>query len=229
MEQEKNVPGLTGNALKIIAMLTMTCDHVGLALLPRYLWLRMIGRLAMPIFAYMIAEGCRYTHDRRRYLLRLLGLGALCQIGYFAAMGSVYMCILITFSLSVGLIGVLEWAKNRKDAAGVAAAALSLGAVWFLCQVLPGLLRGTDYDVDYGIWGVLLPVLIYFGRPKLLWCALGMGMVCLDYGGIQWLCFAALPLLALYNGQRGNRSMGKLFYLYYPLHLVVIYAIAWLL
>ena len=72
--------GLTGNQLKIIAMITMTVDHVGMQLFPRLLWLRMIGRLAMPVYAYMIAEGCRHTRDRKKYLLRLLGMGALCQI-----------------------------------------------------------------------------------------------------------------------------------------------------
>ena len=47
---------LTGNQLKIIAMITMTCDHVGLQIFPQLQWLRILGRLAMPIYAYMIAE-----------------------------------------------------------------------------------------------------------------------------------------------------------------------------
>ena len=74
--------GLTGNQLKIIAMIAMTCDHVGMQIFPRLLWLRMIGRLAMPIYAFLIAEGCRHTRDRKKYLLRLLGMGALCQAVY---------------------------------------------------------------------------------------------------------------------------------------------------
>ena len=71
---------LTGNQLKILAMIAMTCDHVGLQLFPQWTFLRIIGRLALPIYAYMIAEGCRYTRDRRKYLLRMVSLAALCQI-----------------------------------------------------------------------------------------------------------------------------------------------------
>lgn len=100
--------GLTGNQLKIIAMIAMTCDHVGMQIFPRLLWLRMIGRLAMPIYAFLIAEGCRHTRDRKKYLLRLLGMGALCQAVYLLAMGSLYQCILITFSLSVISIGLYD-------------------------------------------------------------------------------------------------------------------------
>ena len=71
--QTKKFAGLTGNQLKLLALIAMTCDHVGLQLLPQFIILRIIGRLAAPLFAYMIAEGCRYTHDRGRYLGRLLG------------------------------------------------------------------------------------------------------------------------------------------------------------
>ena len=69
--QTKKFPGFTGNELKLIAMIAMTCDHVGLQLLPGVPVLRIIGRLALPIYAYMIAEGCRYTRSRKKYLLRI--------------------------------------------------------------------------------------------------------------------------------------------------------------
>ncbi len=216
----EEVISLTGNQLKIIAMIAMTCDHIGLQLLPQFPILRIIGRLAMPIYAYMIAEGCRYTHDRKKYFLRLFGLGALCQVVYFIAMGSLYMCILITFSLSVILIylydrkGPLFW--------------LGLLATFFLCVVLPDLWVDTDFAIDYGIWGVLLPVMIYIGgreqEPLSPISALTIGLVllALDYGGVQWFALATVPLLALYNGKRGTANIGKLFYWYYPLHLVAI-------
>lgn len=88
--QTKKLAGLTGNQLKLLALFAMTCDHVGLQLLPQFILLRIIGRLAAPLFAYMIAEGCRYTCKRGRYLGRLLGMAALCQIAYFVAMRSLY-------------------------------------------------------------------------------------------------------------------------------------------
>ena len=228
----KTRPGLTGNQLKIIAMITMTCDHVGLYLLPQFPLLRVLGRLALPIYAYMIAQGCRHTHDRKRYLLRLLGLGLLCQAVYYAVMGSLYQCILITFSLSLILIYVMDAARKRGSPKTVLLVLVVFAGEVFLCQVLPELLPGTDFAVDYGILGVLLPVLVYLGENRWQEIGLlgaGLAALSLSLGNVQWWSLAALPLLALYNGRKGVYPIGKLFYLYYPLHLVVIYGIGWLL
>ncbi len=230
--ETKTRPGLTGNQLKILAMITMTCDHVGLYLLPQFPVLRILGRLAMPIYAYMIAQGCRHTHDRRRYLLRLLGLGLLCQTVYYAVEGSLYQCILMTFSLSVALIWGMDAAVRRPDPARIVTAVGLFAAAVFLCQILPKLLPGTDYAVDYGILGVLLPVLVFCGenrRQELLLLVVGLAALAVSLGGIQWWSLAALPLLALYNGRKGSYPLGRLFYIYYPLHLAVIYGIGWLM
>ena len=230
--ETKTRPGLTGNQLKILAMITMTCDHVGLYLLPQFPVMRILGRLAMPIYAYMIAQGCRHTHDRRRYLLRLLGLGLLCQTVYYAVEGSLYQCILMTFSLSVALIWGMDAAVRRPDPARIVTAVGLFAAAVFLCQILPKLLPGTDYAVDYGILGVLLPVLVFCGenrRQELLLLAVGLAALAVSLGGIQWWSLAALPLLALYNGRKGSYPLGRLFYIYYPLHLAVIYGIGWLM
>lgn len=219
----KERTGLTGNQLKLIAMAAMTLDHIGVYLLPQMLILRIIGRLALPIYAYMIAEGCRYTRSRKQYLLRIAGLAAVCQAVYFFAMGSLYQCILVTFSMGIGLIYALDYAEKRKKwAVGLAA----LAAAFFVCRILPDLLSGTDFAVDYGIWGVLLPVLVYFSRnkwEKLRAFTVGLILLGFAYGGAQWFALATVPLLMLYNGQRGKYAMGMVFYLYYPAHLVVIY------
>lgn len=225
--QTKKYSGLTGNQLKIIAMIAMTCDHVGLQLFPDVLLLRIIGRLALPIYAYMIAEGCRYTRNRKKYLLRLFLLAAGCQVVYFFAMGSLYQCILVTFSLSVCLICAIDNTQERTD---LGSRLLALGvfcAVLFLCVGLPLLLPG--FEIDYGFFGVLLPVLIYFGKPSHHFLLAGLLLLCFAYGGIQWWCLAAIPLLGQYNDQRGKYPIGKLFYIYYPLHLVVIYGISLIL
>ena len=58
-----NFRTLNGNALKIIGAVSMFIDHVGVLFFPRVLFLRIIGRLAFPIFAYLIAEGCRHTNN----------------------------------------------------------------------------------------------------------------------------------------------------------------------
>ena len=219
--------GLTGNQLKILAMIAMTCDHVGVQMFPQCLWLRIIGRLAMPIYAYMIAEGCRHTRDRKKYLLRLLGMGALCQIVYFVAMGSLYQCILITFSLSVCLIMLLDLVEQEKNARNWGKLFAGTVFIFFLCTVLPDLLSHTDFEVDYGLPGVLLPVLIYGAGTRGL--LLGLFLVAMQYGSVQWLAFLAVPLLLAYNGQRGKAKIGRLFYWYYPVHLVVIYGISLIL
>ena len=216
--------GLTGNQLKIIAMITMTCDHVGMQIFPHLVWLRLIGRLAMPIYAYMIAEGCRHTRDRKKYLLRLLGMGVLCQVVYLIAMGSLYQCILITFSLSVMLICLLDRAEKEKTAKANMALYGAVLLVFFICVVLPDLLPNTEFRIDYGLPGVLLPVLIYGAGTKGL--MLGLALVAMKYGGIQWLAYLTVPLLLCYNGKRGKANIGKFFYWYYPIHLVAIYGVS---
>lgn len=219
--------GLTSNQLKMIAMLTMTIDHIGAVLLPQYRFLRIIGRLAMPIYAFMIAEGCHYTHDKRAYFLRLLGLALVCQIAYAIVDRSLYQCILVTFSLSVGLIFSVENMHKKMTPLSGMTAILLFAAAYFLCEKLPQLLPG--FSVDYGIWGVLLPVIVYFDGRSLWSFALGTLLLCLSLGGLQWWSMLSLPFLALYNGQRGKARMGWVFYLYYPIHLAMIYGIGILL
>ena len=218
--------GLTGNQLKFLAMLTMTIDHIGMLLLPQYRILRIIGRLAMPIYAFMIAEGCHYTHDRKAYFLRLFGLAVLCQAVYAVVDRSAYQCILVTFSLSVGLICAVENARKKKTPSSILAAALLLAAVYLLCEKLSLFLPG--FHVDYGFWGVMLPAIVYFGGRNIGAFTLGLFLLCLSIGHTQWWAMLTVPLLALYNGQRGKHRLGWLFYLYYPAHLVILYAISYL-
>ena len=220
--------GLTGNQLKLLALIAMTCDHVGLQLFPQCMMLRFIGRLALPIFAYMIAEGAKYTKNRTKYFLQMFGLGAICQLVYFFAMDSLYQCILITFSFSVVLIYALDHALKKKLFDAWLLFACVLIATVFLVEVLPHLLPNTDYCVDYGIWGVLMPVIVFAAPGKLTkLIGLCVPLTALAFVGVpyQWIAFFTLIPLALYNGPRGKHKMKNLFYIYYPLHLVVIYGI----
>ncbi len=218
--------GLTGNQLKLIAVVTMTLDHIGLMLLPQYPFLRLIGRLAFPIYAWMIAEGCRYTHNYAKYLGMIAGFAALYQAVYYVAMGSLYQCILVTFSMSILLIRLV---KEAREKGGIFRWLLSVAgvlSVLFVTDVLPVLLPGTDFAVDYGFLGVILPVCIYCGRTekeKLAAAALVLLAMGWSIGTGQWFALAALPLLACYNGKRGKRKLKYFFYIYYPAHLVIIY------
>lgn len=221
--------GLSGNQLKILALVAMTCDHVGKQLLPQYPVLQIIGRVAFPIFAYLIAEGCRYTRSRRRYLggMALLALG--CQAVYYIAMGSLYQCVLVSFSMAIGLIFLLEHGRQRGTWGAWSAAALGFALTAVICVCLPRWWTGTDFAIDYGLWGVLLPVAVYLGRDRWQKLALTAMLVlsgCFVMGGIQWYALLSLPLLALYNGRRGKYRLKYLFYIYYPLHLGAIYLIS---
>ena len=225
-------PGLTGNQLKILALVTMTIDHIGMMFFPyQPLW-RIVGRLAFPIYAWFIAEGCRYTKNRKKYLLTMAALAAICQLVYLVAMGSLYQCVLVTFTLAILWTFSLDELIKRPDAKrGLVFGGVSF-MVLFLSVGLPRLLPGTDYGIDYGLWGILLPVLVYVApdKPrKLVVAGLVLVSLCLFSPSVQWYSLLALIPLALYNGQRGKYKMKYLFYLYYPLHLVALYAVGWLM
>lgn len=221
--------GLTGNQLKILALIAMTCDHVGKQLLPQYPFLQIVGRVAFPIFAYLIAEGCRYTRSRRRYLGSMLLLALGCQVVYYVAMQSLYQCVLVSFSMAIGLIFLLEHSRKAATFAAWLVTALGFLAAALLCVWLPHRWSGTDFAIDYGLWGVLLPVGVWLGKTrlqKLALAALAVLAGCFAMGGIQWYALLALPLLALYNGQRGKHKLKYLFYIYYPAHLGLIYGLS---
>jgi len=222
---------LSGNQLKIIALVAMTFDHVGKELLPEYEFLQIIGRLAFPIFAYMIAEGCRYTRNRRKHLLQVALLALLCQIVYFAAEGSLFQCILVTFSLSIGMIYVIDYAVKKRTVSSWVGVVALCGVVWFFSVILPIVLKRTDFAVDYGIWGILLPVVVYFVPENMKISAVAAVLVplCLELGDIQWYAMFAVPLLALYSGKKGKANMKQLFLTYYPAHLVCIYLLSLLI
>ena len=232
MQTQVKSLGLTGNQLKILALIFMTADHIGYMLLPQLVFLRCIGRLAMPIFAWMIAEGCRYTKNRVRYFGMIFAVGLLCQIVFLVFMQSLYMCVLITFSMSVLLIFAIDYVLQKKKFLSILLLCAVLAGVCYVCLFLPGRLPGTDFYIDYGICGVILPVAIYIAKTKKqkLLAAFGvLILLVLSNGPIQWFALLALPLLAMYNGRRGKIKMKYLFYIYYPLHLAAIYGISLLL
>ncbi len=224
-----NWKGLTGNQLKIIALIAMTCDHVGRQLFPEYPFLQIIGRLAFPIFAYMIAEGCQYTRNRKKYLLTMAALAFICQVVYYIAMGSLYQCVLVTFSLSIGLTYALDNAVKQRTTGKWILSGVVFISIVFVSVFLPRILSSENFEIDYGLWGILLPVAVYFGKTKiqkLLFAAIFLILVGYSLGGIQWYSMTALLLLIMYSGKRGKWKLKDLFYIYYPLHLVGIYVIS---
>ena len=220
--------GLTNNQLKLIAMIAMACDHVGKILLPEVIILQVIGRLAFPIFAYMIAEGCKYTKNRSKYLLQIALLVLLCQVVFYIAMQSLYQNIFITFTLSIMTIFAIDRFINKKNLLNFAIAILVVAISFFFGYALYGIISFSDYYVDYGYLGVLFPIVIYFAPNK--WLKLISGAIimliygfCFDY--LQFFMLLTIPLLLLYNGKRGKANLKYVFYFFYPLHLVIIYGV----
>lgn len=229
MTPRRKFKGLTGSKLKLIALIAMTCDHVGKILFPEQIWLQVIGRLAFPIFAYMISEGCAHTRNRAKYLLTMTGFAAVCQIVYFVALGSLYQCIFVTFALSIAMIYLIDNAKKKGTAPSWLLAVFSLIILLFVSVLLPRLLRGTDFRLDYGFLGAVIPVLVYLpkgGIMKIFSLSLGLVLLALWVGTIQWYALAAIIPLAMYNGKPGKIRLKYAFYVYYPLHLALIYLIA---
>lgn len=223
---------MSGTFLKLLALICMTVDHVGLAIFPGQIIFRQIGRLAFPIFAYMIAEGCHHTRHMSAYLGKMVLAGAVCQVVYYFAMGSLYQCVLVTFSLSIALIWLLKNARERNSGFWYFLSLLGLVGVYFVTEMLGNYLPGTDFAVDYGFFGVMLPVAVYLGRTKgekLTLATFVLTALAMDTAAVQFYALLTIPLLALYNGKRG-KGLGKyFFYIYYPLHLLIIEAIAYYL
>lgn len=222
---------LNGNDLKLIAAFAMLLDHMGVLLFSDVAILRILGRLAFPIFAFMVAEGCCYTKNKLRHFLLIFGLGFVCQIVYFLSSGDNKLNILLTFSGSVLLIYALQaayYAENWKKRvlwSQVFAAGMLLAAV--LDQVL---------QFDYSFWGMMVPVLVSFARLRKFpdWAAvllLGIGLVLVGavYAPTQNYALLSLPILLLYSGRPGSHRMKYFFYIFYPAHLVVLEGVAMLM
>ena len=236
---------LNGTILKLLAMAFMTVDHIGMILFPRIALLRLIGRLAFPIFAFMIAEGCYYTRNKKKYLGLIFAIGVFCQIIAYVSQGTLYMCSLITFSMSVVIIYALQRSvpdRNRKEG-GTDGKISIYWCIITVCLVvlaafitiwLPKLLPQTDLHVDYGFFGVMLPVVVYipnlFLTDKGAICRLvqtlllgvwvvPLWLTCNKY---EWAAVFSVIFLVLYNGQRGRLKLKYLFYIYYPVHLGVL-------
>lgn len=219
---------MSANFLKMIALVAMTIDHMGYLLFPDCEWMRIVGRIAFPIFAFMIAEGCRYTRDRFRYFGKIALLGVGMQIFLYIATGSLYQSVFISFALSILLICAIDKAETEKTKKAWIGVGVVIWVLSFLCMGLPKLLYQTDYAIDYGIIGVMIPVACYLAKSKRIrmlvftLCLIALSAI---YGGIQWFCLLAVPLVGTYNYQRGKFGLKNLFYFYYPAHLGVIYMI----
>lgn len=264
---EENVKrGLSASWLKCFACVFMLIDHLGHVwnpffdaaahIMPLPLWgsvMYYLGRLAFPIFVFFVAEGCRKTHDIKRYLLRLGVFAVVAQVPFTLLFEKWAGSVILTFFL--GVLGVYCYQKLREH---VAAPVAALPAVAF--AVLAELLGS-----DYGWLGVALVLALYLcgeNRKRQFIClAVGLAALYLVQTPLQYLItywiipgspfFGALirvvpeylkmyllyhliifgsAMLALiplyfYHGDRGSGNK-YFFYIFYPAHLFILFIIA---
>lgn len=244
----KKVCFLSGNALKIIAVVSMLIDHIGYVLFPQILVIRILGRIAFPIFAFMIAEGCHYTKNKIKYFLMVFVLGVFCQGVYaiFDSSSALDVNILITFSISILIVYALQTFKGSLFEEKINYLKLVLSLLSLVALIVGTYFLGNYVYIDYGFWGVLSPAFLTLIRmPKgasnrvwqkidnhftrLLCFSGGLVLVAFSLGGIQFYSLLSLILLLLYSGKRGKYKLKYFFYIFYPTHLAIIQGIAYLM
>ena len=227
--------GLSAMTLKYIAMATMLVDHMGYVLFPWILWLRCVGRVAFPIFCFLIAEGCVYTHDRRKYALRLLAFALLSEIPFNlmnsgAVWDRYHQNVLWTLLAGALVCWLLDWALKNRRALAFVLTALVMAAAFYLLERL---------NTDYGGWGMLLVVMFYGVHrapggavSKMIAQLFGLTFFSIasmgGYVSIELWSLVALVPIWLYNGQRGfsPKAVQYGFYAFYPVHILVLSLIA---
>lgn len=207
------------SVLKWIAVLTMVIDHVGAILFPDQIWMRVIGRVAFPIYAYCLAEGFRYTSDYRRYLGRLALFAILSEIPFDLAFYGVpfsfaHQNVFFTLTLGLILLWVLERCREQL--------LLCAGAFAVLCFLAQAL------HMDYGAGGLLMVFAFYLAQQGTSpWIGWGIFVFINLFGyagGVQWAAILALLPIGLYSGNAGKKKQ-RFFYWIYPLHLLLLWII----
>lgn len=228
--------GWNGNQLKLIAIIAMTIDHLAWTLAPGYstewwvLLCHLAGRLTAPIMWFFIVEGWHYTHDVRKYTLRLFLLALVSHFAYNFCFGipmlpfregSFFNQTSVAWSLAWGLV-LLRIHSNEKTASW-----LKLALTILICVI--------SFPSDWSC--VASMAILYMGvsrgdfKKQMVWMMVWSAVYALVYflfldrlyGLLQLGTCLTIPLLRRYNGRRGHwKGMGKLFYVYYPLHLALL-------
>lgn len=242
MQKLRSKIGFSSADLRYLAIVLMLTDHIWLALRPpQGFWMTCIGRLAFPIFAFLIAEGFHHTSDRRRYALRLFVCGLITEIPYDVFISSTFFNMRsqnVLFTLLFGLLALwlFQWARERGGvkhyllacmgfaALYVAADRLgvSYGGLGMTMVVMFGLLRGVKHSI---LWQLLCLAVLNFLIPGRM---MQLGSIPFS---IQNFGTLAIVLIALYNGARGAKSKALQYgaYLFYPVHMGLLAVLRYLL
>ncbi len=222
MAEEKNF-GISAAVLKWIAVVTMIIDHFAVAVYWQlenniyevYRLQRYIGRIAFPIYCFLLVEGFFYTRSQTRYILRCLVFAFLSEIPFdMAIFGSVFYLKgqNVYFTLTLGLCAL--WCLDRVRRARMR---------YFLGYIIQGviiavfLLAGQYMEVDYHWKGVFFIIMFYYCRGLQNWVRNIVGVIAFAYEVTAPLAFIPIQL---YNGKRGKQNK-YLFYAIYPIHLLI--------
>lgn len=241
---------MTSFALKIIAIVSMFCDHFGDAFVGHFSFFNLIGRIAFPIFAFQISEGFMHTKNLKKYFFRLGIFTIISQIPFslfsYKFLNATSLSLNVFFTLFLGLLSIYLYefiiklfhkSNNLKDMKS------KLHRIPFdkLIGIIIVLLIGYLAEIlktDYGFWGILVIFAFYFFKEDKLamiisfvtLCVLKYGIQILQYGyNIGYILlglFTALSIvfIGLYNGKQGKKIKYAL-YIFYPIHLLLLYFI----
>lgn len=213
--------GISGSTVKLIAVLSMLVDHLAASGVLRLLYdsndlyrlCRAFGRIAFPLFCFLLVEGHSYTSNRKRYLGRLFLFACISELPFDLAFFG-RLCYLsaqnVFFTLFLGLLTLYGIDFLRKNSY----------RQWVWIPILLGMVASELLQTDYGAFGVGLIVIYYWFRGMPWQRNLVSACACI------WepAAIAAVVPIQLYNGERGI-SWKYLFYLFYPLHLIVLFLI----
>lgn len=204
--------GLSGSALKVIALVSMTLDHIAYYRMDKsfaYDAMRTVGRMAFPIFAFLLVEGYVHTRSVRKYALSLFIFALVSEIPWWLLNHDNTHNIFFTL-----LFGMVAMEGLNKIGYKPLAWCVLIGVV---CGI------ATFLHVDYEYSGILLVCTFYVCRTHNATKCLLATLFMYTYGVIGlWL---GLAVILCYNGQRGfikGQYAKYIFYAYYPLHLLWI-------
>lgn len=237
---------VSGFTLKMIAVVTMLIDHIGAVLVESMIvkynsyvyWhidrvLRGIGRLAFPLFCFFIVEGFHYTHDRKKYALRLGIFACLAEVPFDLAFDGTFFApddnsVMITLLLGLLAIWTLDALfKKSAEKFEKSQAIKSLCDIISIAAVTGAVVIIEEFaSSDYGAAGVVAIIIMYLlRRYRLVGFGLAVVWLGLTCGHTEFYALIDLIPLFFYHGRQGHR-MKYFFYVFYPAHLLVLAVIA---
>jgi hypothetical protein len=231
---------LSGNILKIVACISMLLDHIGFIFFPQYIIFRVLGRIAFPIFAFMIAEGCFYTKNKLKRLLVMSSFALIMQIGLYMFTGMTDFNIFIHFSLSIIVIYLIDYIEEKIKNKQLIFAIITTLATLLLLAYLYWFSENYNYLYsNYGIFAIIMPVVLYVIKKYLpninhivcvpVICIFMYLMLLKIKFPYQLYGMMSCLFIILYNGKKGKLNLKYLFYIFYPLHFIILYGIQMLI